>query len=82
MNTPDVPKAGEVKPGTLLGISCCGCEFMAMGRDPHFPAHRIFQQVTACEPRYGCNFNHGQVLWLFDDKPIAGVPGRHSFMVK
>ena len=73
--------AGDLKPGTTLGISCCGCEFVVAGRDPEYPAHVLFRQVVACEPRSRCNFDRGQVLWLFDDKPIAGDPGRHSFIL-
>ena len=74
-------KAGEVPVGTVLGIACCDCTFKVTGRDSQYPAHIIFKQVHHCKTTR-CDMNKGQELWLFDDKPLAGRPGQHDFIIK
>ena len=74
-------KAGEVPVGTILGISCCDCLFKVTGRDPdpRYHRHVIFKQTFHCKT-IRCDMNKGQELWLFDDHPIAGVPGKHDLI--
>lgn len=76
-----IPKAGDLAVGTKLAISACGCIFEVAGRDPEprYHSHVIFKQVRHCKK--SCDMNKNQELWLFEDKPIAGEPGRHSFIL-
>jgi len=75
-----IPKAGSLQEGSLVAFSGCRCTFRVAGRDANHPLHVVFTQVSHCKTR-ACNLAAGQELWLFEDAPIAGVPGKHSFLL-